>query len=147
MTCGDFPEVSNELSLRYLGPLDAARRSLSIYSGTNDSMSGGTERTFTSVAANNFGFTPTYLVITGGSSWTGFSSEDFSGLSTCFGRAQPIAAFPLAGQVIRSVAQGCGSDLKYDSVKYYADNSACGDWQKIMCMHAFSIFMKNYVSE
>lgn len=49
------------MSLRHQGPLETTIPSVSIYSGTRTTGVGGMERTFTALAATNFGFLPTYI--------------------------------------------------------------------------------------
>ncbi len=56
------------MSLRYSGPADVSTPSISIYGGNPGTITGGVERTFTSLAATNFGFVPTWMVLTGRSS-------------------------------------------------------------------------------
>lgn len=65
------------------------------------------ERTFTGLAANNFDFVPTALILTGRSSWTGFFNNDFSGNSTCYSTAELIGWVYMYGNVVRSIVQGC----------------------------------------
>ncbi|OXA39736.1 uncharacterized protein LOC110861107 [Folsomia candida] len=109
-------------SIRYLGFSETLAPSISIYSGSNDSETGGIERTFTVESANNFGFIPTYLVLTGGSSWTGFSNEDFTGESTCFSTSELHVGFSPHPRIIRSFLKGC--DAKYGSEIYEAGLNA-----------------------
>ncbi|OXA54755.1 hypothetical protein Fcan01_11730 [Folsomia candida] len=52
-------------SLRFLGPLETTTPSVSIYGGSSYDPAGGTERIFTNLAANSFGFVPTYMTLTG----------------------------------------------------------------------------------
>ncbi|OXA39737.1 uncharacterized protein LOC110861027 [Folsomia candida] len=103
-------------SLRYLGQLETLMPSISVNSGSNDSDTGGIERTFTNLAANNFGFIPAHLVLTGGSNWTGFSNEDFTGESTCFSTSELHVGISPHPSVVRSLFQGC--DAKYGSEIY-----------------------------
>lgn len=107
------------MSLRYTGPADVTTPSISIYSGNPDTSTGGVERTFTSLAATNFGFVPKWMVLTGGSSWTGFANEDFSGNSTCFTGSGLMHQVILNQIERRSVIKGC--DAKYRSVYYEAE--------------------------
>lgn len=69
----------------------------------------GAEETYTGLAANNFGFIPAGLVLTGGSSWTGFFNDDFTGNSTCYSAptSDIIFSVNLVGTVIKSLVQGC----------------------------------------
>lgn len=78
----------------------------------------GVERTFTTLAATNFGFVPKYLTITGRSSWTGFIYDDFSGNSTCFSTSEFIVGINVSSREIRSFVQGCN----YESEYFDADN-------------------------
>lgn len=96
------------MSLRFLGPLETTTPSISIYSGADYNSAGGTERTFTGLAANNFGFIPTAISLTGRSSWTGFANENFSGNSTCFSTSELVAYLDISEIMeIRSIVQGC----------------------------------------
>ncbi|OXA37157.1 uncharacterized protein LOC110862658 [Folsomia candida] len=72
------------MSLRYLGPLDVSTPSFSVYGGTYESNWGGEEKTFTGLRANDFGFPPKGITITGGSSWTVFSNNNYTGTATCY---------------------------------------------------------------
>lgn len=101
-------------SLRYLGPLDTTIPSISIYSGTDSDLAGGIERTFTGLAANDFGFLPAWMLLTGRSSWTGFSSPDFSGNSTCFSTSELMGGAQVDGNPMRSLIKGCNSKYRSD---------------------------------
>lgn len=94
------------MSLRYAGFLDTETPSISIYSGIQNNPAGGIERTFTNLAHSNFGFLPTYMVITGRSSWTGFVNEDFTDNFTCFSTSELMKAVTIETE-IRSIIQGC----------------------------------------
>ncbi|XP_021959262.1 uncharacterized protein LOC110855149 [Folsomia candida] len=107
------------MSLRYQGPLDTTTPSVSIYSGTISNYAGGIERTFTALAATNFGFVPKYMVLTGRSSWTGFFNDDFTGNSTCFSTSELVAQVYLTEITVRSLVKGC--DAKYESEYYDVD--------------------------
>lgn len=98
------------LSLRYMGPLETTTPSASIYSGSGEYFMGGVERTFTGLAANNFGFLPKFLVLTGRSSWTGFPNEDFSGNATCFSVMDIIGYINISSYGIKSLVQGCNAE-------------------------------------
>ncbi|XP_035712157.1 uncharacterized protein LOC118437319 [Folsomia candida] len=100
------------MSLRFMGPMETETPSVSIYSGTTYSATGGNERTFTGLSANNFGFVPTFMVFTGRSSWTGFVNDDFSGNSICFSKSELIGYSFLQGWEIRSLVQGCNPKYK-----------------------------------
>ncbi|OXA42524.1 uncharacterized protein LOC118438803 [Folsomia candida] len=103
--------LPSSMSLKHLGPLETTTTSISIFNGTSHSDLGGIERTFTGLAANNFGFLPKYLVLTGGSSWTAFDGNDFSGNATCYSSSRWVdGIYPRTP--IRSVVQGCAA--KFD---------------------------------
>lgn len=102
-------------SLRFLGLSDTTTPSVSIYSGVMGNLAGGMERTFTGMAAANFGFVPSYMVLTGRSSYTGFANDDFSGNSTCFSTPDLMETFSLHGIEIRSLVKGCNS--KFNSAR------------------------------
>ncbi|XP_021951949.2 uncharacterized protein LOC110848907 [Folsomia candida] len=117
--CGNIA-LATTLSLRYMGPLETTTPSVSIYSGpTPGAQLDGIELTYTSLAATNFGFIPTNLVLTGRSSWTGFVNDDFTGNSTCFSTTELIRYTNLAGKEIRSLIQGCNA--RYNSEYYDID--------------------------
>ncbi|XP_021963508.1 uncharacterized protein LOC110858934 [Folsomia candida] len=116
-------ELPATMSLRYSGPADASTPSVSIYSGTLGTITGNVERTFTSISETNFGFVPTWMVITGGSSWTGFANEDFTGNSTCFTSSYLLWGFDLRNIEVRSIVKGC--DARYGSA-YYDEDASMG---------------------
>ncbi|XP_035707703.1 uncharacterized protein LOC110850121 [Folsomia candida] len=122
MTCTNT-SVNSTMSMRFLGPLETTTPSVSIYSGSSYDPAGGTERIFTNLAANSFGFVPTYMALTGRSNWTGFINEDFSGNSTCFSTSELVAGISLEGIEIRSLVQGCNAI--YESKPVYMRKRIC----------------------
>ncbi|OXA46082.1 hypothetical protein Fcan01_19313 [Folsomia candida] len=101
------------MSLRFAGPSETRKRSISIYRGLGCCYDGGMEYTFTGSSATNFGFLAKYIVLTGRSSWTGFENADFTGNSTCFSSSELIGHTTIYGKEIRSFVRGC--DAKYKS--------------------------------
>lgn len=93
------------MSLRHAGPSEVMTPSVSIYHGNPGTIWGGVEQTFTGAEANNFGFVPKFMVVTGQSSWRGY--EDFTGNSVCFTGTDILHDFDLSGMEIRSFVQGC----------------------------------------
>ncbi len=111
------------MSLQYSGPAEVSTPSVSIYSGNPGTITGGVERTFTAAEANNFGFVPKWMLLSGRSSWTGFANEDFTGNSTCFTSSYLLWGLDLRNIEVRSLVNGC--DARYGSA-YYDEDASMG---------------------
>ncbi|XP_021958133.1 uncharacterized protein LOC110854043 [Folsomia candida] len=110
LTCFNVPFPSNVQSLRHQGPLDTQYEALSIYEGSPTEAWSGVELMATYGSATGIGFVPKGLLISGGSNWTTYPNEDFTGPSTCWlgSNDEDFTKFALSNTtIVLSMERGC----------------------------------------
>lgn len=108
-------------SLRYHGPANTTMSSLTItgdsgfYPGRNVTghWIGGKEMIYVAQKVNDIPFSPSYIVLTGNHTWTGFSNNDLTGNSICY---IPDGEFAIHNYLLESpmlsFAKGCDANVR-----------------------------------
>ncbi|OXA44863.1 uncharacterized protein LOC110857913 [Folsomia candida] len=120
-SCTNY-SVPSARSLRFFGTADTSAAFISFFQGIDEPEHiSGTEFLVTGLAGQNFGFTPTGLVLSNAESWIGYADPEFMGEGICFiNNSTGLASFDLKSNNIQSVTRDCNAK-RVVSYKYATD--------------------------